>query len=128
MFNRLIKWWNGRDRSFADGQARQSQQALDFIQRQCDDYQNKNKDSFEELAKTDDARKVQSIIEELTRKGIDYRIEYLYNGNGSTKRFVVPLWNKNEKKNEDVNHQRCKYCGCLVSNFDVHCPSCGAPI
>lgn len=28
----------------------------------------------------------------------------------------------------EQNRQRCKYCGCLVSNFDIHCSSCGAPI
>ena len=33
---------------------------------------------------------------------------------------------KESEKTKD--RQRCKYCGCLISNFDVHCSSCGAPI
>lgn len=90
--------------------------------------QGRNSESSRETRKIEHEKFVQEKIAEMNRNGIDYRIEYLYNGNGSTKRFVVPLWNKNEKKNEDVNHQRCKYCGCLVSSFDTHCKSCSAPI
>ena len=32
------------------------------------------------------------------------------------------------KNQNDVQNDRCQYCGCLTSSFDVHCASCGAPL
>ena len=90
-------------------------------------------------------------------KPIKRRCEELHLGNGSVKRFdvsdLIPYESgvvditgitgftdviarvsescnrlTSSIKKHEQDRQRCKYCGCLVSNFDVHCSSCGAPI
>ena len=42
--------------------------------------------------------------------------------------FTTCAHNLNCFEEKKTDRQRCKYCGCLVSNFDIHCSSCGAPI
>lgn len=35
---------------------------------------------------------------------------------------------KEELQSQTKLNNRCKYCGCLTSSFDIHCASCGAPL
>lgn len=45
---------------------------------------------------------------------------------------IIQYADRNERyeeiASEKPDRQRCEYCGCLVSSFDAHCSSCGAPI
>lgn len=47
--------------------------------------------------------------------------------NGTTYALGTNIFDEKKEKAK-IDRQRCQYCGCLVSSFDVHCNSCGAPI
>ena len=123
MFKLIRKWLKKHscDRSFNGELLRQSEQTLDFMQRQADYYQNKDKylvDSCVEVG--------QQFVALSNAYG--KTIEEFDLGNGTVKRFVVDDVGVVRNTGSKYDEQRCKYCGCLVSSFDTHCKSCSAPI
>ena len=74
------------------------------------------------------SRNMEDLLRNDTTCAYGKRIEELDLVNGLVKRFVVDDVGVVRDTGTKRDEQRCKYCGCLVSSFDTHCKSCGAPI
>lgn len=122
------------DFSFREELARQSQQTMDSMLETYRACQNRTSDEMQAAMREslNGSIFLNPLNEELYQKELAETNRWHdlckdLSLNGTTYSLGTNIFD--EKKAEaNPDRQRCKYCGCLVSSFDTHCKSCGAPI